>query len=131
MYIVRVLAVWVLLLVTAIINGGFREDVLVPSLGQRSAQTLSGVTGSLLIFLCTYILIKFIHPHGVHGCIAIGGVWFFLTVGFEFVFGLYVRKRPLDELLDAYDPRTGNFWVLVLMVVFFSPFIAAKLRGLI
>jgi hypothetical protein len=35
------------------------------------------------------------------------------------------------ELFQAYDISTGNFWLMVLVVIAISPFLAARLRGLV
>ena len=54
-----------------------------------------------------------------------------MTVFFEFLFGRLVAHKSWGELLQAYDPTTGNLWLLVLLVIAVSPYLAAKLRGFI
>jgi hypothetical protein len=43
----------------------------------------------------------------------IGAAWALLAVLFEFGFGHYVGKDSWEDLLEAYDLRTGHVWSLV------------------
>ena len=54
-----------------------------------------------------------------------------MTVMFEFLFGLLVARKSWVDLLQAYDITAGNLWLLVLVVIAVSPFLAARLRGLV
>jgi hypothetical protein len=60
-----------------------------------------------------------------------GLAWLAMTVLFEFLFGRLVARNSWGELLQAYNLSTGNLWLLVLLVIALSPFLVAKLRGLI
>ena len=52
-----------------------------------------------------------------------GIVWILLTVIFEFATGLS-GGNSISELLAAYNPLTGNLWLLVLAATLFSPVVA-------
>ena len=127
----RSLAVWLLLVVLAIVNGTLREKLLVPLFGQAVALPLSGVTLSVLILLLTYLLLPFLKASGASDYWLIGALWLVMTLGFEFVFGHYVARKPWPEILAAYDVRTGNLWPLVLVVTFLAPYLVARFRGLV
>ena len=45
------------------------------------------------------------------------------TVIFEFAIGI-AEGHSIAELLAAYNPLTGNFWLLVLAATLFSPVVA-------
>ena len=47
-------------------------------------------------------------------------VWAVLTVVFEFITGLSGGNN-ISELIAAYNPLTGNLWLLVLAATLFSP----------
>jgi hypothetical protein len=125
----KALAVWLLLVVLAILNGSLRESLLVPSLGSAVALPLSGVSLSAAIFLVAW----FTTPR--FGCSKASGYWFIglfwvsLTLLFEFVFGHFVRHKGWLELLGAYTFRGGNLWPVVLVVTLIAPRLAARLRG--
>jgi hypothetical protein len=54
-----------------------------------------------------------------------------MTVLFEFLFGRFVAGKSWEELLQAYNILTGNLWLLVLVVIAVSPYLAARVRGLV
>ena len=55
----------------------------------------------------------------------IGGLWLLLTLTFETVTGLAQGHAPA-ELLTAYDPATGNLWLLVLLTTAFAPVVVRR-----
>ena len=102
MNILKSLIIWICFIPAAILNGGLREYVLAPAIGQKWALPASGIILSGLIFLI---------------------VWILLTVIFEFATGLS-GGNSIAELLAAYNPLTGNLWLLVLATTLFSPVVA-------
>ena len=50
----------------------------------------------------------------------------FLTIAFEFVSGL-AGGSTITELLAAYNPLTGNLWLLVLATTLLSPVMAGRI----
>ena len=59
---VRALAVWFLLLVTAVLNGFLRERFLIPKTGQQTGHILSTISLCALILLLTWLTIAWIRP---------------------------------------------------------------------
>ena len=94
MNVIRSLLVWLCFIPVAILNGGLRQYVLVRWFGEVGANALSGVL--------------------------IGIVWMLLTIGFEFTFGL-IGGVSFRELLSAYNPMSGNLWLLVVITTFGAP----------
>ena len=60
--------------------------------------------------------------------LGVGAAWLALTVVFEFGFGRALIGASWQQLLAAYDPRTGSLWLLVLANVLLAPILAARLR---
>ena len=112
MNILKSLIIWICFIPAAILNGGLREYVLAPAFGQK----LSG-----LIFLITWLM----YPRLIKNSTRkerwlTGMVWAVLTVIFEFATGI-TGGNSIAELLAAYNPLTGNLWLLVLAATLFSP----------
>ena len=124
-------AMWVLLLVVAILNAAIREKLFAPLLGHQIALPLSGIVFSILTFIITLVLVPFLEATASIHYWLVGGMWLLLTIVFEFIFGHYVMRKPWSQLIETYDVSTGDLWVLVLLVTAISPFLAAKCRGLI
>jgi len=112
----------------AVVNGAFRETVLVPNLGKPVALVLSGLLLSLIILILTFVLAPWMRLDTRARCLFVGILWVLLTLVFEFGFGL-MQGRSLQDMLEAYTFKDDNLWPLVLLVTFFAPSIAARLRG--
>lgn len=121
MKILKSLIIWICFIPAAILNGGLREYVLAPAFGQKWALPASGIILSGLIFLFTWLM----YPRLIKNSTRkerwlTGMVWAVLTVIFEFATGI-TGGNSIAELLAAYNPLTGNLWLLVLAATLFSP----------
>jgi len=128
MLLLRSVAVWLLLLVIAVLNGGFREAMLLPNLGQPAAFVLSAILLSLCIVIVAVVLAGWLRLSGLSQCLFVGFLWICLTLAFEFGFGRVVQGLSWAEMLEAYTFKDGNIWPLVLVVTFLSPLLAAHIR---
>lgn len=102
---------WLALLALAMLNGTAREKLLVPSLGPFAAPWVGRLSYAQWL--------------------GIGVLWLVMTLAFEFGFGRLVQHKTWAELLEAYSFTDGNLWPLVLATVLISPWLGAKLRGLV
>jgi hypothetical protein len=127
---VKVVAIWASFIPVAILNGTLRELCLAPLLGPRLALPLSGICGASLFFLLTFVTLPWLGPLKPRQYRLIGLGWLLMTLLFESLFGRLVAHKSWSELLQSYNPSTGNLWVLMLLVIALSPPCAAKLRHL-
>ncbi len=124
------LLIWIAIIPLAILNGGLREKIIIPLIGEKFGLPLSGILLCLLIFLLCYIFIPRIGKGISKNYWRIGLLWLLLTVAFETVFGL-LSGNTLLELLRAYDITTGNLWLMVVLFTGIAPWLAAKSRKII
>lgn len=122
------LAVWAAILALAIVNGGLREAILVPTLGNTIGLALSGLLLSALIIAVSFATLPWLGVRRIAQLLAVGMGWAALTMVFEFTFGLW-QGKTWAVLFDAYKFKGGNVWPLVLLVTALAPCIGAKLRG--
>jgi len=122
-------AVWLLILVCAVINGAFREGFLLPHFGLAIAFVFSGLLLSLCIVVVAVLLVPWFGQLDASHYFLIGTFWVGLTLIFEFGFGRLAQQKTWTQLLDAYTFRDGNLWPLVVLVIAFAPWLAARLRG--
>jgi len=127
----KALALWFAILVLAILNGAFRESVLVPALGGFAGLVISGLLLCACIFLVAFVAVPLFAPSGPRRYLAIGVFWLLLTLSFEFGFGRYVQQKSWTEQLEAYTFAGGNLWPAVLLVTLLAPWLAARLRRLV
>ena len=127
MKILKSLLVWVCFIPVAILNGGLREHVLARALGEKWALPLSGIILSACIFLITWLLLpRAVKALSAKDSLRIGICWVFLTIFLEFTLGL-AGGSTITELLSAYNPLTGNLWLLVLAATLLSPVMAGRI----
>ena len=128
--ILRAAAIWLLVLVIAILNGAAREAWLIPRFGDTIGRALSTLSLSALIFLITWLSIGWIDPKSAADALRVGLFWLVLTLAFEFLAGHYLFKKPWNVLLEDYDLRRGRSWVIVLVAALLAPWLTARMRGL-
>ena len=124
------LLIWLAIIPLAILNGGLREMVFNPLIGERYAQPLSGVLLCVIIFVLCWIFIPRIGRGTAKTYWIIGFWWIILTILFETCFGL-LTGSSLAELIKAYDITTGNLWLLCVLFTGIVPWLSAKTRKLI
>ena len=124
------LGVWLLIVIMAIINGAVREKLLTPLMGSDLSLPISGITLSALVFVIAYLTIPFFGEVKTKVYFFIGLFWIVLTLAFEYLFGHFVVGKPWHEINQVFNIFKGDLFLLVLIVSFVSPRIAAKLRGL-
>ena len=131
MNILKSLLIWLCFIPVAILNGGLREYVLTKAIGEEWALPVSGITLSVCIFLITWLLLpRMIKAFTSKDSWLIGIGWAVLTIVFEFAAGLAGGNTVL-ELLAAYNPLTGNLWLLVLATTLLSPIIVKHIHNTI
>ena len=127
----KALVLWLAILVLAIVNGVLRERALNPIMGPVGGLITSGAILSLCIFLVAFFSAGWLGAAEASGFWLIGLLWVLLTLLFETGFGRLVQRRTWAQLLQAYTFKGGNIWPVVLAVTLVSPWVAARLRGLV
>ena len=123
-YIMAIL-IWIMIIPIAILNGGFREYILV-KLGIL-ARPLSGIILSVCIFAVAYFLVPKIKNCVKRDYIIFGVIWFILTNLFDLV--AYIKEGGgFADLLQSYNILTGNTWLLVVLTALFAPSLVIRIR---
>ena len=131
MPVIKASLAWLLIMLGAIANGVARQQLLEPVLGAAIALPLSGVLLSLIILLASWLLVPWIGRARAPTWLAIGIHWVVLTLLFEYLFGHFVAGIPWIEIWRVFDVTTGNLFSLALLSAALSPWLAARLRGLV
>ena len=121
------IAVWFLIIPVAILNGGFREYVLVYKGG--ASLPLSGIILSICIFVVAFLLIPRIRHCKRRDYYFFGLIWFALTNLFDY--GMYAMDGGgFGELLQSYHFFSSNLWILVVLSSLCAPPLVMKMRNL-
>jgi hypothetical protein len=127
----KALVLWIAIVVLAILNGALREKMLIPAIGTFAGLVASGIILSICIVSVAFFTAPWYSPLPSSQYWLIGLFWLLLTLLFEFSFGRFVQHKDWAQLLQAYTFKGGNIWPVVLAVTFLSPWLAARLRGLL
>lgn len=119
----QAIAVWVLIIPIAILNGGFRENILI-KLGSV-ASPISGIILSICIFVVAFLLIPKIRGCKHFDYIVFGIIWCCLTNLFDLVMFIMDGGGVMD-LVQQYYFWTGNLWIVVALSTLFAPVIVGK-----
>jgi len=124
------LLIWLAIIPLAILNGGLRQNVLNPMLGEKIGEPLSVVLLCAIIFILCWFFIPRIGRGAAKTYWKIGFLWIILTILFETGFGLLLGYG-FAELLKAYDITSGNLWLIVVLFTGIAPYLSAKMKKLI
>jgi len=106
---------WICFLIIAIINGAFREFVMIKMLRMDilHANQWSCLTG--IIFWTTLLSLywKKLAIKSFTQALSVGTGWFFATALFETF--IIDRNLTWSEVMLTYDFSSGNYWGLVLL----------------
>ncbi|RUM92551.1 MAG: hypothetical protein DSZ27_03330 [Thiomicrospira sp.] len=128
---IKATIIWCLIVLIAILNGGFRDSVLNPVFGDKTALPISGFILSAMILAVTYLLINWLKASDSQTYIKIGLFWGLLTIGFEYGLGYFVMHQPLDDIHQVFNIQQGNLFSLALLTSILSPWLMAKIKHLI
>ncbi len=114
---------WFPMVVIAVLNGMLRECVYGKFVTELRAHQISTLLGG--IFLGAYMagVIGLWIPGSAGLALAVGVLWFMLTVCFEFLFGRFVGKHSWKRLLRDYNVFAGRVWILLLIWVGLAPYV--------
>ena len=130
MFLFRAFAIWLLIIFAESIHGTLRQLLLAPMIGDLPARRIAFFAGMLLIFLIAYFFIRWIAAPSTKSLFAIGSMWAILTLLFEFGLGIFVFNYSLDRMFEDYDISRGGLMGFGLVFVVFTPYLAARLRGI-
>jgi hypothetical protein len=128
---VKTIGIWLILVILAILNAVIREKLLAPMIGTGNALPVSGLLLSILIFFVAYVSMPFLGFSESKTFIIVGVTWFALTLSFEFLFGHFVAGKPWQEILQVFNILKGNLFIVALLAALISPWLSAKIRGLL
>jgi hypothetical protein len=130
MFLIRGFAIWLLIIFVESIHGTLRQIFLAPLVGDFPARRIAFFVGLILIFLITYLFIRWVNAPSVKSLFAVGVVWMILTAMFEFGLGYFVLNYSWERMFEDYDLSRGGLMGFGLLFMAFAPYLAARWRGM-
>jgi hypothetical protein len=97
-------------------------------MSEITAHQLSTISGIVLLVIYTWIVLPWLRLGSPGDAWTTGGLWFGLTVAFEFLFGHFVAGHSWSRLLQDYNFLEGRVWLLVLAAILVVPRVIFQIR---
>lgn len=107
-FVIRCLAIWIVLILAEIVHGILRTIVLVPIMGKFRSNQIGVFTGSAIILAIAYFTIRWIGAKRHIELLLVGLIWLVLTVAFEVLFGRFVIGLTWEHIASDYDVLNGG-----------------------
>lgn len=122
----RITALCLALASAETLHGVIRAAVLVPRIGKARALQVSIVSGSLLAYLLCAVLVPPIGITSGRVLLALGLLLAGFMATFDIVLGRLVLKRPWKKIFEEFDPRSGNYLLVGLLLLISFPYLVMR-----
>jgi hypothetical protein len=119
------IAAWFFFMITAVVNGTFRVNVLAAFVSEYHAHVISTLLLCFALLLEIGLFFAVVGDYSRGWLIALGVMWALLTIAFEFGFGR-AMGQSWATLLENYNLARGRIWPLVLVVLLLTPPLAGS-----
>ncbi len=119
---------WLGLMVIGIANGVLRVGTYGKVMAELTAHQLSTLSGAILMGLYVWLLSRIWPLQSAEQAWAVGFIWLFMTICFEFLFGHYVIGHPWQKLLHDYNFLEGRVWLFILIWTTVAPYVFYRLK---
>lgn len=126
----KAILVWLLIALAETLHGMLRIRFLNRPLGDRRARQVAVVSGSLLILTIGWLTVPWLGLRSVADSLGVGALWLGLMLAFDVLFGRLVFRASWSRIAADFDPRRGGFLGFGMTVLFFTPWLIARSRGL-
>jgi len=120
-------ALWLVMLVIAVIGGAVRDKLLAPRIGEHLARQVETVALAVVfaIGIAAYVWRARLTAAAAA---VVGCAWCAATVAFETVLGRVILEQSWSEVLPHYNLAAGRLWPIVLVVLLVTPYAVARWR---
>lgn len=126
--ILKSLIVWLLIALAETANGIVRVRLLSRPLGNRRARTVSLLSGSIFVFIITWLSMPWIGPGSLGDALLTGLIWMVLMCAYDIGIGRWAFGLKWRAILADFDFRQGNYLALGMLWVLLVPVLVFQLR---
>ena len=134
MRILKSMSIWLLILVVVFASGVLRDFAITPLIGEQISRPLSGIIACIAIIIITYIFLPKLSNGTVLEYVLMGLLWVVMANIFDLSMYFWysgLADVPWTDFFKMFDIRTGDLWLIVMIVCFITPVVVAKKRNLI
>ena len=130
MMILKAILIWFLIAVGETLNGILRVRLLNRRFGDRRARRVAILPGSAIILAIGWVTVPWIGPASTSQALLVGALWLAMMLAFDILFGRLVFHFSWKRIAADFDITQGNLLAIGMLVVFITPLLVARLRGL-
>ena len=123
----RALAVWLLFILAAAVQGGLRQVLTSPEF-EYAVRQASVFAGALILFAITWFSLGWMRIRTTREALSVGLTWVALTLMFEIGLGR-VLGLGWDRILADYDLLHGGLMPLGLLAMALTPWAVRRLQA--
>jgi len=94
------------------------------------ARRIAVFSGSVIILVIGWISIPWIAPASLTDGVIVGALWLVLMLCYDIGLARFVFRMPYSRILADFDIRKGNLLGIGMMILFATPILIGKWRGL-
>lgn len=125
---VRIISLCIVLAGAETLHGIVRAAVLVPRIGKTNALKVAIVTGSMLGFAVCYFLVPDLGVTDAADLLGLGFLLALFMAAFDVMLAKLVLKLSWAKIQRDFDPRTGNYLLLGLLLLISFPYLVMQLH---
>lgn len=129
--VVKALLIWMLIAIAEVWHGILRVRLLNRRVGDHRARQIGVFNGSAIILLIAWFSVPWIGVNTVGQCLSVGSMWLALMLAFEIAFGRFVFRASWQRIAADFDFRRGGLLSIGMLILWVSPLLVAKLRGVL
>jgi hypothetical protein len=119
---------WFGMMVLAVVNGGLRDLLYRPHVGELAAHQISTLI-LFLVFTAYFWVLTSIWPIGSsQQAWAIGWMWLLMTLAFEIGLGRFIAGNTWSRVFSDYNVLAGRVWVLIPLWTLIGPYVFFRLK---
>jgi hypothetical protein len=126
---IRAVFAWLTILILAILNGTFRQGILIPRVGEPAGPVLSTMLLVAFVLVAAWFFAPWMRLATRGDAWRAGILWLVLTLAFEFLGGHYLFGAPWEQLLADYDLTQARIWILVPITTLVAPVVVQAVRA--
>jgi len=109
------------------LQGIVRAKFIVPKIGKKKALKISAITGSLIAFSICFVMVPRLGLSNTQDLFLVGLVLAAFMATFDIFVGRVVMKLRWRKILNDFNPGSGNYLSLALVLLITYPYLAMKL----
>ena len=113
-------AIWIGIALLAVLNGGFREALLIPRLGEKVGHVLSTLLLSAVIVCVAFASGGWMQTTTLEAAWAVSAGWLIATLLFEIIAGHYLFGNSWEKIFADYCVSNGRVWMLIPATILFA-----------